>query len=139
MEKYFVTYNQALALKELGFDEPCFAFYYDKTKFLSLGQKPEYLVDKRKASYIFGNEKHDVTLAPLKSQVFEFFRDKYKYYFWIEPCSQHKIFHFNITCSPSSFTYCTIDETKPNAGGFKSYVEAELACIDKLIEIVKNR
>lgn len=23
MEKYFVTYNQSLALKELGFDEPC--------------------------------------------------------------------------------------------------------------------
>jgi hypothetical protein len=27
MEKHFVTYNQALALKELGFDEPCFGAY----------------------------------------------------------------------------------------------------------------
>ena len=25
MEKEFVTYEQALTLKELGFDEPCFA------------------------------------------------------------------------------------------------------------------
>lgn len=27
MNKEFVTYEQALALKELGFDEPCFAYY----------------------------------------------------------------------------------------------------------------
>ena len=27
MEKEFIPYKQALALKELGFDEPCFAFY----------------------------------------------------------------------------------------------------------------
>ena len=26
-EKDFVPYEQALALKELGFDEPCFGFY----------------------------------------------------------------------------------------------------------------
>ena len=27
MEKEFVSYEQALALKELGFDEPCFGYY----------------------------------------------------------------------------------------------------------------
>jgi hypothetical protein len=27
MEKDFVPYEEALALKELGFDEPCFAVY----------------------------------------------------------------------------------------------------------------
>lgn len=27
MENSFITYKQALALKELGFDEPCFAIY----------------------------------------------------------------------------------------------------------------
>lgn len=27
MNKDFIPYEQALALKELGFDEPCFAFY----------------------------------------------------------------------------------------------------------------
>lgn len=29
LEKEFVPYDQALALKELGFDEPCFGFYND--------------------------------------------------------------------------------------------------------------
>ena len=27
MDKEFIPYEQALALKELGFDEPCFATY----------------------------------------------------------------------------------------------------------------
>jgi hypothetical protein len=27
MEKEFIPYEQALALKELGFDEPCFAWF----------------------------------------------------------------------------------------------------------------
>ena len=31
MQKEFIPYEQALALKELGFDEPCFAVYIDKT------------------------------------------------------------------------------------------------------------
>lgn len=29
MNKEFVPYEQALALKELGFNETCIAFYYD--------------------------------------------------------------------------------------------------------------
>ena len=30
MEKDFIPYEEALALKELGFDEPCLAFYDGK-------------------------------------------------------------------------------------------------------------
>ncbi len=30
MKKEFVPYEPSLALKELGFDEPCFAFYNGK-------------------------------------------------------------------------------------------------------------
>ena len=144
MEKYFATYNQALALKKLGFDEPCLAFYYDKTKFLCLGQKPEYLVNKRKASYVFGNEKHDVTLAPLKSQVFEWFRDKHLLFNEIaldtygEPCE------LKVTISQLNPTRMFITKHYfPYVNGIggidnDKHEEAELACIDKLIEIVKN-
>lgn len=32
MEKEFIPYEQALALKELGFEEPCFMFYWSKHK-----------------------------------------------------------------------------------------------------------
>ena len=33
MEEIFVTYEIALELKELGFNEPCFGFYYNKNNF----------------------------------------------------------------------------------------------------------
>ena len=28
MEKHFCNYNQSLAIKELGFNEPCLGFYF---------------------------------------------------------------------------------------------------------------
>ncbi len=36
MEKEFVLYNEALALKELGFDEPCFGFWNENKEFTSI-------------------------------------------------------------------------------------------------------
>jgi hypothetical protein len=30
MKKEFISYEQALALKELGFDEPCFGYWKSK-------------------------------------------------------------------------------------------------------------
>jgi hypothetical protein len=33
MEKEFIPYEQALALKELGFDEPCFVFWTNTPKY----------------------------------------------------------------------------------------------------------
>jgi hypothetical protein len=36
--KDFVTYEPALALKELGFDEPCLAYWYNETPTNSEGQ-----------------------------------------------------------------------------------------------------
>ena len=51
MEKYFCNYNQSLALKELGFDEPCLKTMLD-----------------------FDITYESNIKMPLKSQVFEWFR-----------------------------------------------------------------
>ena len=67
MTKEFVTYEQALALKELGFDEPCFSFYIDVDKFLYTNQKwLNYNLNSKRIS------------APLCQQAFRFFREKYQ-------------------------------------------------------------
>ena len=42
MKKNFVPYNPALELKELGFDEPCFAKYFQQdgnTPFIQIGER----------------------------------------------------------------------------------------------------
>jgi hypothetical protein len=141
MNKEFVPYEESLTLKELGFDEPCIAFYYNKTKFLKLGDNPDYLINKRKASYVFGNEEYDVTLAPLYQQAFRWFREKYNLRGFIGFRPNVKQFDCHIyDMSLSGKEYVkqrTMEEFNkdPKVG---TYEEAELECLKKLIEIVKN-
>jgi len=73
MKEQFVTYEIALKLKELGFDEPCLACYIDKQLHL---EQPDYLRSQKKADYIFGPQ--NVILAPLWQQVIDWFREEYK-------------------------------------------------------------
>jgi hypothetical protein len=124
MEKYFVTYEQALALKELGFDEPCLKLWEKTILFTSLVDPSEF---KKVVSERY-------TKAPLKAQVFEWFRKDYKKL----PAIDH---------SSINGWYFVIREiggtTDPmlkavSVGNFKTYEEAESVCIDKLIEIVQN-
>ena len=142
MNKEFVPYELALALKQLGFDEPCFAFYYDKTKFLKLGSDPDHLSSKRKCSYIFGNEEHDVTLAPTFSGAFRWFREKYNLRGFIGFRPNVKQFDCHVyDMSLSGKEYVqqrTMEEFNkdPKVG---TYEEAELDCLIKLIEIVKEK
>jgi hypothetical protein len=65
MEKEFIPYEQALALKELGFDESCFAIY-DKKILKSLGA-----MQRKNSTY------PDIITAPLYQQAFRWFREKY--------------------------------------------------------------
>ena len=61
MEKEFIPYEQALALKELGFDEPCFGYYVpllDNTQELEI-----------KLIQTNGNK---IVIAPLYQQAFSF-------------------------------------------------------------------
>jgi hypothetical protein len=118
MEKEFIPYEQALALQELGFDEPCFAIYCFKE--LRIG--------------IFSNLSisYNTILAPLYQQAFRWFREKYGLYHLI---GLDDSLENNINCDYQIINHSqSISELETS---FKSYEEAELACLIKLIEIVK--
>jgi hypothetical protein len=69
MNKDFIPYEQALELKELGFNEKCAAHY--------LGEGEEYLELKW---LIYRNDSININnciQAPLYQQAFRFFREKY--------------------------------------------------------------
>lgn len=66
MEKEFIPYEEALVLKMLGFDEPCFGLFV-KDESLILKQMP----DQQECDYYFGG-----ILAPLGQQAFNFFKKK---------------------------------------------------------------
>jgi hypothetical protein len=117
MNKEFIPYEQALELKELGFDEPC---YYD---------------------YNFGGEitnKWAIGLvpAPLYQQAFRWFREKYflDAEIYLNHELGHKFYHYLIL----QLVRENIEWKSRNITKFKTYEEAELACLKKLIEIVKN-
>ena len=64
IKREFIPYEQALALKELGFDEPCFGIYYNKTREFVLGKiVNEYTLEVR-------------TWAPLYQQAFRWLYQK---------------------------------------------------------------
>jgi hypothetical protein len=51
MEKYFANYNQSLALKELGFDEPCLKLWEKTILFTSLIDPSEFKKVVSKVDY----------------------------------------------------------------------------------------
>ena len=100
-QKEFLNYEQALALKELGFDEECLWFT--------------------------GKE----ILAPLYQQAFRWFREKYNIVAYIE-IFQGEVYDYTLTADEFG-----IEDFED--GYFNTYQEAELACLKKLIEIIKEK
>ena len=70
MNKEFIPYEQALALKELGFDEPCMAAYNDNHEF-KIPYEIESTQNQLKADYVFGG-----ILAPLYQQAFRWLHEQ---------------------------------------------------------------
>jgi hypothetical protein len=126
MGREFIQYDQALALKELGFDEPCFGLWN-----LNNGKYEVDIIGVCKYSEEF---KYREVLAPTFSQGFRWFREKYN----IEGIPQHAEdrlwYKFHI------YRYLESGKKNIHAGfEYPTYEEAEQACLDKLIEIVKNK
>ena len=117
--KDFVTYEKALELKELGFDEPCFKVYD------TMG----YVQDEQTML----NMRLDYCSAPTFSQAFRFFREKCDWQIetWIQP-------YLSINPRTYEGLYWRRGETE-SVGIYDTYEEAELACLIKLIEIVKTK
>jgi len=129
MEKEFVPYTEALALKELGFDELCFGWYQHK---LIVGKEYnilEFENCKNMESWITGNH----CSAPTFSQAFRWFREKYGLF--------HSITEYNK--DGSLIIEISKDRVeifrKMTNFDFTEYREVELECLKKLIEIVRQK
>lgn len=143
MEKEFVTYEQALALKELGFDEECFCTYSNK----QLSRNPSHKMDSipiTEEPYTWCNSKvHDTVItAPLKQQAFRWFREKHNIDAWVQPfVAYDRGVRTNPYLPDESYSYFIFKDGLwvSDKIDFLSPEEAEDACIDKLIELVKNK
>ena len=139
MKKEFCTYEQALALKELGFDEPCLASYFvfgdNKARNGKYGQtEPELftadmnLDDRCEELHM---HPYHVMRVPLYQQAFRWFREKYGWVTEIHGSLMQNHFYANL-----------LYQAKGEVNNIKmcdTYEEAEQACLDMLIEICKNK
>ena len=87
MNKEFIPYEQALALKELGFDEPCLSTYtWDGFKhdvLTCISENPVIIKERLNSN----NDKYTYS-APLYQQAFRWFREKYQLHSTITSISQ---------------------------------------------------
>jgi hypothetical protein len=134
MEKEFVPYEQSLALKELGFDEPCFGCYTEKKEvIIRVGDYRSFLNNNSEDTIVrdFNSYENGTISLPLYQQAFRWFREKYNLV-----SHQKKDFTDGVFYGYESIIEC-IDGII-DVGTFKTYEEAELECLKKLIEIVKK-
>ena len=125
MEKEFVPYEPASELEELGFDEPCFSYYKND----QLSDILEEVINSKMRNV--NNEIDDYISAPTFSQAFRWFRENFKLYSTI-------MFRLNMEDNNEYWDWL-IKEEKVVYKHFKTYEEAELACLIKLIEILKSK
>jgi hypothetical protein len=128
MEKEFIPYEQALALKELGFDEDCIGYYFYNGSF----NKWTLNIDKEQSEYL------KTISAPTFSQVFRWFREKYK-------ISGEISSDYYLEGKDNEWEYNIYQLGKEDDGYvgtipiFKTPEEAELECLKKLISIIKEK
>ena len=133
MESLFCPYELALELKELGFDEECLALYqsnHNNKPFININDKIN--IEALLSGKIKNEGIQYLTKAPLWQQAFRFFREKY---------GLHYIICKNIQMDGYGYReVILIPYMEENENTiFKTYEEAEVECLKKLIEIAKEQ
>jgi hypothetical protein len=112
MQNEFLPYDRALKLKQLGFDEEGFGTYNANGEVLPL---MPYTTESK---------------AILFQQAFRWFREKHGMVFNLVGSGPYY----------PSIAFILIDGNSDiELGEYDNYEEAELACLDKLIEIVETK
>jgi len=130
MDKEFIPYELALELRQLGFDEPCFGYYEPNKEFKYINW--EIFKD---FPYLAKNSEwgEDLVAALTYSQAFRWFRVK-----GIEN-EIHSDFDITLGYNRGYIPVVQFIEFYNNGDCYETHEEAELECLKKLIEIVKEK
>ena len=122
MTKEFIPYEQALELKEIGFDEPCYGYLTDDHFELN-------------SELLRGSEMDETWLnIPTFSQAFRWFRETHNLDSYLKPeiIRNKKGYDFYIWVNDS-------EDLETGTSSLSTYEVAELTCLKELIKIVKNK
>ena len=124
LENEFIPYEQALALKKIGFDEQCFGYYGIENE---LNIEISYNLDHNLI-------RRNFIAAPLWQQVIDWFKDKYNFEIYILP-NHHNKYKWGIitnwckSYARNDFFDCIL---------YSTLYEAREQAILKAIELIKN-
>jgi hypothetical protein len=138
LEKDFTLHPEALELNQLGFDEPCIAWYAEN-KGLQIAPDTfkKWTSKPCNNSNIITVFNSDCITAPTYSQAFRWFREKHQlihHVSWVYKKTYDGVdWFFEIKgINMANNNVIPHEETR-----FETYEEAELGCLKKLIGIVK--
>ena len=144
MQKQFVTYEIALKLKELGFDEECINEYWftcEKLRFSFESIKNIYHYKRS------NSDNNDISLisAPLWQQVIDWFREKHNIHIEIELTDNTMQFYYQYCIVDSKNRECHDEDMIDQATRiynynerFNTYEEAREQAILKTIELCQK-
>jgi hypothetical protein len=124
----FVSYDIALAMKELGFDELCLVCYYQDKLRLTTDEEP-LVYELEDNSWRRNSDFNNSVTAPLYQQAFRWFRENYNF--------KHTI---NWDYDEYTFDAFLVDSDKlfVSKENYSTYEEAEQACLRKMVEMIKE-
>ena len=129
MQEQFVPYELALELRELGFNEKCFSFYWSTPSL----KHHKYLESGIRGEVRFGHFNNENRIsAPLWQQAFDWFREKYNLHIIIDSNVNNSGYRCCIV-NQNNNIYNNIDDR------FNTYNEARLECLKKLIELCETQ
>jgi hypothetical protein len=155
MKNEFIPYEQALDLKELGFDEECLTSYHNDGTLMDIWsvmgfvtnsslRDPQEFSANSNSKLLKDYIDNPFTAAPLYQQAFRWFREKYDLMVVIQTMVKDSwlLRIESIDSTTINGVYNSkrwhLDDDEDYVDP-KSYEEAELACLNKLIEICKEK
>ena len=133
MKNEFIPYEEALALKGLGFDESCFMMY-NKTQLEEAVNVNTFKLHPLDYNNFDGLT--DCITAPLYQQAFRWLRVKCG--LWVTITYESNDSEEMYWYIGKSFKYGVGPLFFHDLGEFNTYEEAQLACLKKLIEILNQ-
>jgi hypothetical protein len=128
LQKDFLPYELSLKMKQLGFDKPCLAKYITSDLVVKGCYKDSHILHA-----LF--EENEICeahiLVPTFSQAFRWFREKYDLH--------HVIHNFTSLKGTDEEYLAEVGKADDTFSSCRTYEEAELECLKKLIEIVKQK
>jgi hypothetical protein len=133
----FTTYDISLRMKKLGYDEPCLAVYRGGSLYGSGTSVSRYYDEghwelERNSNY--GGDIEQWVAAPTLQSAFKWFREKYQIHHRIDIQDlSENLYDYEILEVLDGFN------DLHSGSSFKSYEEAQIACLEKVIKIAERK